>query len=173
VRTQNELQILLKSNTVNLSNIESHVIKVAQDLSSNSLPKEEEVSLSSLVHNSAKPDNAIFKLFSKRVDTLIHSSLMKSRVGIVTGTENEWMNAMIKGSAFGLGFDDSPEKRVTMMLKELYLVFSHTLKVHHEWYVSEKATKPVYSFKVCNAPLGSNRACVRSFRREKMTASEP
>lgn len=92
------------------------------------------VSLASLVRNSAKPDNAIFKLFSKRMDSLVFDSLMKNRSAVVHGTEDLWMEEMIKASAFGVGFDSLPEKRVTKMLKSLFLVFSHTMKVHHEWY---------------------------------------
>jgi len=67
---QSEILVLLKSQSVNMKDIEQYCVTKAVALCP-TLLNEEQVSLKNLISNAAKPDNMIFKLLSRRMDKLV------------------------------------------------------------------------------------------------------
>ena len=122
-----ELEILVSSGGVKLPDLEAYIVKKAKELCPK-LPEDEQASLKSIIANSASSDNAVFKLYSMRVDKLVYNCCVHMKKE-VWGKDGEQLRGKILGAGFGPFVKD-----IEGVMKGLIAVFHHTLVVHNEWY---------------------------------------
>ncbi|GMH55339.1 hypothetical protein TrST_g4665 [Triparma strigata] len=122
-----DLGVLVKSGGVRLPDLEAYIVKKACELCPG-LSEEEQTSLKSIISSSASPDNAVFKLYSKRIDKLVFDCLVHMKKE-VWGKDGDQLNGKIMSSGFGLFI-----KEIADVMKGLISVFQHTLVVHNEHY---------------------------------------
>ena len=73
-------------------------------------------------------DNAVFKLYSKRVDKLVYDCCLHMKKE-VWGRDGEQLRGKILGAGFGLFTEE-----IEGVMKGLIAVFQHSIVVHNQWY---------------------------------------
>ncbi|GMI16054.1 hypothetical protein TrLO_g1427 [Triparma laevis f. longispina] len=121
-----DLGVLVKSGGVRLPDLEAYIVKKACELVPG-LSEEEQASLKSIISNSADSENAVFKLYGKRIDKLIFDCLVFMKKEVWGNSDQ--LNGKIMSSGFGLFIEE-----IAGVMKGLISVFQHTLVVHNEHY---------------------------------------
>ena len=128
LKIQRELLVLVESGGVKMPDLEAFIVMKAKELLP-SISDGEVASLKSIIANSAREENAVFKLYSKRCDKLIFDCLKAGTKKEIWGKEGEKLKELICKSGFA-----SFESELRQCLLKLIPVFRHTIGVHMEYY---------------------------------------